>query len=140
MCVQNHKTNNRKDLDTADVLREVLHRTCDFRSMGFEREVASVVKMDFCIGVIPPERRHAGRQEERIIFAPDRQQRGSLGAEIFLEPWIKRDITGIVKKQVKLDLVVPLWTSARSRAGTFQALPATRPALHAGIATWWFRA
>jgi len=23
MCVQNHKTNNRKDLDTADVLRDV---------------------------------------------------------------------------------------------------------------------
>src|ERR1700731_487496 len=75
--------------------QEVPNRTCDFRGMGFECKVASIVETDFCLGVIPPEHRRAERQEERITFAPDREQRGSLGAEIFLEVWIKFDITGV---------------------------------------------
>ncbi len=47
----------------------------------------------------------AGREEERIITAPDRQQIRPMLAEIGLETGVERDVAGIIEHQVELDLV-----------------------------------
>src|SRR5882724_3291104 len=49
----------------------------------------------------------ARRQKERIVLAPDGQQRWLFRTEIFLKLGIERDIARIVQKQIELNLVVP---------------------------------
>ena len=48
--------------------RPVANRGRDFLAMGFEREVARVIEMDFRVRVISPERLGAAGQEERVIL------------------------------------------------------------------------
>ena len=51
------------------------------------------------------ERLGTGRQEERVVPAPDREQRRAMGADVFLEFGIERDVARIVEEQVELNLV-----------------------------------
>src|SRR6266851_9123920 len=74
--------------------------------MRFQSKVARVVKVYFGLRVVALERLGAGGQKERIILAPDREQRWVFGADIFLERWIEPDVGSVVEEQVELDLVV----------------------------------
>jgi len=68
--------------------------------MRFEREVTRVEEADDGTRNIALERLRAGRQEERIVLAPRRQQRRPLRAEVFLERRVQRDIAGVFLGEV----------------------------------------
>src|ERR1700733_10776127 len=70
--------------------------------MRLKREMAGVDEVDFRFRQIAFERLGTGRQEYRIVLAPDRQQRRLMGAEVFLESWIEFDVRAIVVPQVQL--------------------------------------
>ena len=81
-----------------------------FVGVGFQREVAGVVKVNFSAGVITPESLGTAREKERVVLAPDCEQRRPLDAEVFLKPRVERDIAGIIEKQIQLNLIVT-WAS-----------------------------
>ena len=65
-------------------LEKCPHRFCDFGDARLQREMAGIEEMHLGVGVVALEGLGAGRQEERIVLAPDRQQR-RLGAQVALE-------------------------------------------------------
>ena len=77
----------------------------DLGDVGLEREVAGVEEPDLRVRDVALEGLGAGRQEERVVPAPEREQRRPAAAEIFLEFRLERDIAGIVEEEIKLDLV-----------------------------------
>src|SRR5208337_559428 len=79
------------------------NRFGDFLMMCLQREVAGVVEMDLSARVIAFERFRARRQEKGIVLAPHCQHGWAFASEVLLEPGIKRDIAGIIQKQVQLD-------------------------------------
>ncbi len=83
--------------------RELADCRADFDGMGFKREVAGVEEADVCIGQVTPEGLGAGWNEERIVLAPNRDQQWTLGAEVFSEFRVERDIACIVQEQVQLN-------------------------------------
>src|SRR5262245_43997597 len=85
---------------------EVADRRCDLYGVGFQREVPRVEEADDRTRNIALERLGASGQEERVVLAPHRKQRRSVGAEVVLELRVQRDIAGVVEEQVELDLVV----------------------------------
>src|SRR3984885_1080633 len=56
-------------------------------------------------GNVAPEGLGAGRQKERIVFAPRRQQWRLVGAEVVLESRIERNVALVVAEQIQLDLI-----------------------------------
>jgi hypothetical protein len=62
-------------------------------------------KRTSAFGDVAPERLGAGRQEERVVAAPDRQQRRLVLAEIRLERRVQRHVARVVQEQVELDVV-----------------------------------
>ena len=94
------------DLRCKLAAEEVSNGARDFLMVRFEGEVAGVVEPHLGTRVVVFERFRTWGKKERIALAPDRQQRRLLGAEIFLELRIERDIAGIIQKQVELDLVI----------------------------------
>src|SRR3546814_8109196 len=57
----------------------------DFRGMGLEREMPGLEEAHHRGGDVAPEGLGAGRQEEGIVPAPDREEGRLVGAEICLE-------------------------------------------------------
>ena len=82
--------------------------------MGFEREVARVIEMDFRARVISPERLGAAGQEERVILPPDSKHGGPLHAEILLELWIEFYIARMIQKEVWISSLPARASSAES--------------------------
>src|SRR5437870_6339594 len=74
--------------------------------MRFQREVTGVVEVYFGVRVVALERLGPGRQKERIVLAPDREQWRPLCAEVLLELRVERDVAGIIQEQVELDLII----------------------------------
>ena len=68
--------------------------------------MAGIVETHLGARVVALERLRTRGQKERITLAPNRQQRRLLGAEIFLELRVERDVAGIIQKQIELDLVI----------------------------------
>src|SRR5262249_16884679 len=64
---------------------EVTDRTRDLLDMRFQGEMAGVEEANDCIGHVPRERLGTGRQEERIVLAPNREEGWLVRAEIVLE-------------------------------------------------------
>src|SRR5215813_4832656 len=85
---------------------EIANRACDFLSMRLQREMTCVVEAHLCVRIVSLERFSTRRQKKGIVLAPRREQRWLLGAEIFLELGVERDVAGIVQEQIKLDLVI----------------------------------
>jgi len=50
----------------------------NFRDMGFQREMAGVEELHLGVRIVAPERLGSRRQEERVVPAPDREQRRRL--------------------------------------------------------------
>src|SRR5262249_12537670 len=84
---------------------EVADRGRDVFGMRLEREMAGVEEADDRAANVALEGLGTGRQEERIVLAPDRQQRWLMPAEILLERGVQRDIALVVADQVQLDVV-----------------------------------
>jgi len=74
--------------------------------MGFQREVAGVVEVYFCVRVVALKRLGPGRQKEWVVLPPNREQRRLVGSEILLKLWIERNVAGIIQEQVELDLII----------------------------------
>ena len=73
--------------------------------MVLEREVTRVEEFDGRVRVIAFEGIGAGRQEEGVVLAPDRQKTRFMRAEVFLEFRIERDVALVVAEEIELDLV-----------------------------------
>src|SRR5215831_17035777 len=86
---------------------EVADRNRDLLDMCFQGEMAGVEEADDRTGHVPLERLGTGRQEERIVLAPDREEGWLIRAEIVLEGGIQRDIALVVAEEVQLDLLGP---------------------------------
>src|SRR6266446_5866811 len=86
--------------------QKVSDRRRDFACVGLECEMADVEEPYLSVAVVALERLRARRQEERVVLAPHRKQRGPVRAEVVLELRVQRDIAGVVAEQVQLDLVV----------------------------------
>jgi len=54
-------------------LEKVAHQPCNFLMVRLEREVAGVQKMDLSVRHVTPVSLRAGRNEERVIFPPNRE-------------------------------------------------------------------
>src|SRR5215469_9805517 len=78
--------------------QKLANRLANFLLVGFQSEVSGVIEMDFRPRNIALKRFRAGRQEERIVLAPDRKQGWLLRAKILLELGIERHVAGIVQK------------------------------------------
>src|SRR5262249_27343880 len=87
-------------------IEEFADRGADLFVMSLEREVAGVEESYDGAGIVATKSFRAGRQEERIVLAPHGEQRRPVVAEILLERRIESDVAGVVKEQVKLDLVI----------------------------------
>src|SRR4029453_11444280 len=77
----------------------------DFGGVGFQREMAGVEEAHRGVWNIALERFGPGRQKERIVLAPHRQERRLVGTEIALESRIERDVTLVVAEQIELHLI-----------------------------------
>src|SRR5215469_10459043 len=85
---------------------ELLNGRRDFGGVRCEGEMAGVEEADFGVGVIAPESFSAGREEERVVLAPDREQGRLLRAEVFLEFRVEGNVAGVIEEEIELDLVV----------------------------------
>ncbi len=86
--------------------QEVADDRRDLRALAFQRKMAGVEQMDFGVRVVVFEGLSAGRQEERIVLAPYREERGPPGPDVLLKFGIERDIALVVAEQIELDLVI----------------------------------
>src|ERR1700733_4234349 len=73
--------------------------------MRLQREMAGVKKTNARAGNVAPEGLGAGRQKERIVLAPHRQQWRLVGAEVVLESRIECNVAVVVAEQIQLDLI-----------------------------------
>src|SRR5258708_16493642 len=73
--------------------------------MRFEREVAGVEEANDSLGIVPLERLSTRRHEERVVLAPDRQERRLVRAEVFLEWRIQRHVALVVAEEVELHFI-----------------------------------
>src|SRR5579871_864154 len=90
---------------SASTLQELPDRFSNLLRVGFQRKVAGVEEADHRMRNVALERLRAGRKEERIVLAPDREERRLVGAEVILEGRIERDIALVIAEQVELDVV-----------------------------------
>ena len=68
----------------------------DLAMVCLEREVARVQQVDLCVG-IPGGRRRAGREEEGVVLAPDREHRRAVLAELGLKLRVERHVGPIAR-------------------------------------------
>src|SRR5262249_27304975 len=66
-------------------LQEIADAVSDFAGMCFEREVAGVEEADKRTRIVTLESLGTRRHKERVIFAPHRQKRRLVSAEIVLK-------------------------------------------------------
>jgi hypothetical protein len=86
--------------------RKLADNPGDLFPFALEGEMSGIDEMHLAVRIIALKGFDAGRQEERIVLALDREKRGPSDADEFLETWIKHDIAGVIQEQIQLDLVV----------------------------------
>src|SRR5215469_18817686 len=92
-------------LQTERPAEEVANGGCELRAVRLQREVTRVEEADIGTGDVAFVRFGSRRQEERVVLAPDRQQRRLMLPEVRLERGVESDITGVVEEQIELHLV-----------------------------------
>jgi hypothetical protein len=65
--------------------------------MSLQGEVPGRIELDFDFSTVAPVGLGTGRQKERIVLAPHRQQRRLVLSEVSLELRIERDVAGVVE-------------------------------------------
>src|SRR5262249_56358450 len=78
----------------------------DLGRVRLQREMTGVVQVHFGIRDVPAIGLGPGRQEERVVPAPDGQQRRPPRREVAVELRIERHVARVVEEQIELDLVV----------------------------------
>ena len=73
--------------------------------MGLQRKVTGVEQAHYRVGNVALERFRSRGQKERIVLAPDRQERRLVRLEILLKCRVQRDITLVVTEEIELHLV-----------------------------------
>ena len=73
--------------------------------MRLQREMTGVKELHHGVRIVALERFGAGRNEEGIVLAPDREERRLVLAELVLEGRIERDVALVVAKQIELHVV-----------------------------------
>jgi len=68
--------------------------------------------MDLGVGHVPPVRLRLGRQERRVVAAPQHQQRRLVRAQPLLPGRIAGDVGAVVVEQVGLEVVLP-WSAEK---------------------------
>src|SRR5215469_5971490 len=93
---------------TPDSVRfqEVHHGGSNFDDVCFQREMPGIEKLNLRVRYVFPIRFGSCRNEERIVLAPDRKQRGLRLAEIFLKFGIEPHVRGTVQKQIELNFFI----------------------------------
>jgi hypothetical protein len=96
--------------------KEVPHGSGYLFEVGFEGEVACVQKLHGGVGVIARRGFRAWRDEERVVLAPDREQRRLRFAEVLLEGRVEFYVVSVVEKEIQLNVHVAgaLETNART--------------------------
>ena len=84
---------------------ELGDRACDLLGVSLQGEVTGVDETNVGVGDVALEGFGPGRQEERIVPAPYREQRRPAGAEVLLERRVESHVARVVEEQVELDLV-----------------------------------
>src|SRR5258708_31891277 len=69
--------------------------------------MSRVEELNLCGGYVLPKSFRSCGNEERIVLAPDRKQRRSRFAEIFLKLRIKLYVRRVIQEQIELNLFVP---------------------------------
>src|SRR5262245_24947701 len=117
---------------------EASHGGGYFIDVRLQGEVAGVEETDLCIGEIATVRLRTGRQEERVVFAPDRQQGRPMRPKVPLKRRIECDVVLVVTEQVQLDIsnslagqvivveCVTIWRDTRRIGNAVRVLPARR--------------
>ena len=85
---------------------EVAHGRADFSGVGLQGEMAAIDKADLGVRDVPSEGFGTRRNEERIVLAPDTQQRRPFLSQIGLNVTVECDVRLVVPEQVQLDLVI----------------------------------
>src|SRR5262245_35229911 len=98
--------------------------------MRFQGEMAGVEEADDRIGYVPLERLGTGRQEERIVLAPNREEGWLVRAEIFMKGRVQRNIALVVAEQVQLDLI----GTGTGQIESVERIPVRRHSRHVGDA------
>src|ERR1044071_1633634 len=61
-----------------------------------EREMTGIQELHVGVRIVARERERAGRQEERVVLPPDREDRRLVPAEILLNLRIERDVARVI--------------------------------------------
>ena len=78
----------------------------DLLDMRFKREMSGIQQFDSGIGIITAVRLGAGWYEERVVLAPDGEQRRLGVAKVLLKNWIQGQIRSVVEKEIELNVFV----------------------------------
>src|SRR5262249_15318706 len=73
--------------------------------MRFQGEVAGIEEADNRTRVVTLERLSTWRHKKRIVLTPYRQEQRLVGAEVFLERRIERDVALVVAEEVELHVI-----------------------------------
>src|SRR5215470_14445987 len=79
---------------------------CDLFAVRLQGEVPAVQKLDNRIGIIPTVGLRSGREKERIMPAPNGEQRRLGVAEVFLKNWIEGEVRSIIEKEIELNVFI----------------------------------
>jgi len=87
--------------------KEVAHCSGDFQRVCLQREVSGIEEAHDRVRHITFESLGTHWEEERIVLAPHDKEGRLVGAEIFLETWVERDVALVIAEQVELYLIGP---------------------------------
>ena len=96
-------------------LQEIADAFGDLAGMRFQREMSGIKEAYFRFRNVTFERLSTGWQKKRIVFAPHRQQRRLMRAEVFLKFRIQLDIAPVIAEQVSAVVWRARWRRSRPR-------------------------
>src|SRR4030095_1861152 len=82
------------------------HGESDLLDMRFKCKVSRIEQLDTRVRVVALEGLRSGRDKERIMLAPNGEQRRLGVAEIFLKDWIEGEVRSVIEKEIELDVFI----------------------------------
>src|SRR5262245_18000587 len=86
-------------------LQKFADRGGDFSRVRLQSEMTGLQKLNLGLGQVAFVSLRPGRQEERVIAAPDRQKRRPMLSEVGLEIGVKSDVAGVIEEEIELSLI-----------------------------------
>ena len=91
---------------SARVVEELFHRCRNLDDVGLDRKMTGIKELNLRARYVLSKGFCSRGNEERIVLAPDREQRRFRLTKIFLEFRIKLYVRRIIQKQIELNLFV----------------------------------